>query len=159
LLEERIALLGALGVRLTSYVMLKPAPGMDEEDGVREALATIAYLAEQCARYRTALVIYLNPTYIAEGSMLESAARAGKFRPPTIQSVFRVVVEGQRFGAPIYTGLWSEGLAEDGNDFRGHEGYDPELRKALVHCSRTGDLAALTPYLGSAPQGVSSAAA
>lgn len=146
-MEERVALLGAMGVRLTSYVLIKPAPGMTEEHGVGEAVATMEYLREICDRHGTELVIYLTPTYIAEGSHLQLTTEPGDWIPPTIQSIFEVVVAGHRMGLPVYTGLWSEELADESTDFRGREGYDPRLREAMVHFNRTRDFSRLEPFL------------
>jgi hypothetical protein len=147
-LDDRLAILGRQGVRLTSYVMVKPAPNMTEDDGVREALATIEYLVDRCAHHRTDLVVYLTPSYIADGSSLHRTTRREDYLPPTIQSIFRVIVLGRRFGVPIYTGVWHEGLADDGNDFRGRDGYDPLLRKAIVQFNRTDDFSHLEPFVG-----------
>jgi archaeosine synthase beta-subunit len=146
-MEERVALLGAMGVRLTSYVLIKPAPGMSEQDGVGEAVATMEYLREICDRHGTELVIYLTPTYIAEGSHLQQTTRPGDWIPPTIQSIFEVVVTGHRMGLPVYTGLWSEELADESTDFRGREGYDPQLRAAMVRFNRTRDFSHLEPWV------------
>jgi archaeosine synthase beta-subunit len=146
-MEERVALLGAMGVRLTSYVLIKPAPRMTEEHGVTEAVATMEYLRELCDRHGTELVIYLTPTYIAEGSYLQRTSAPGDWTPPTITSIFEVVVAGHRMGLPVYTGLWSEELADESTDFRGREGYDPELRKAMVRFNRTRDFGHLEPFL------------
>jgi radical SAM enzyme (TIGR01210 family) len=147
LIEDRIAVCGELGVRMTSYVMVKPAPGMTEEEGVTDSLATIGYLAEQCGRRGVELVIYLTPTYIAMGSQLAMTTKAENYLPPTIQSVLTVIVKGRQYGVPIYTGLWSEELAEEGNDFRGRRGYDPQIRKAILAYNRTNDFTHLEPYL------------
>lgn len=146
-MEERVALLGAMGVRLTSYVLIKPAPRMTEEHGVCEAVATMEYLREICDRHGTELMIYLTPTYIAEGSYLQRTSEPGDWTAPTIQSIFEVVVAGHRMGLPVYTGLWSEELADESTDFRGREGYDPELRKAMVGFNRTRDFRHLEPFL------------
>lgn len=146
LMEERIRVIGELGMRLTSYVMIKPAPRMSEEHGVREAIATIEYLAEVCTRYGAEFVAYLTPTYIAEGSQLARATEPGDWTPPTIQSVYRVAASAWRMGIPTYCGLWSEGLASDGNDYRGHRNYDPAVRQALLKVNRTGDPAYLAPF-------------
>jgi archaeosine synthase beta-subunit len=146
-LEERVGILGALGATMTSYVLVKPGLDMTEEEGVKESVATIAYLSDLCSRKRVPLTIYLTPTYIAEGSVLGALAREKGYLPPTIQSIFQIIVEGRRYGSPIYVGLWSEGLAEDRNDFRGRHGYDPALRKALVQFNRTNDFNHLEPFL------------
>ncbi|MGW1022882.1 hypothetical protein ACWD4J_04060 [Streptomyces sp. NPDC002577] len=145
-MEDRVALLGALGIRLTSYVLIKPAPRMTDEEGVREAVATMEYLKELCGRHGTELMIYLTPTYIAEGSYLQRTTEPGDWTPPTIQGIFQVLLAGHRMGLPVYSGLWSEELADENTDFRGREGYDPELRRAMVRFNRTRDFAHLAPF-------------
>jgi radical SAM enzyme (TIGR01210 family) len=147
-MEDRAALLGAMGIRLTSYVMIKPAPRMTDEQGVQEAVATMEYLQDICDRYGTELVIYLTPTYVAEGSYLQRTAGPGDWVPPTIQSIFQVLVAGHRMKLPVYIGLWNEELADEETDFRGREGYDPELRKAIVRFNRTHDFSNLEPFIG-----------
>lgn len=146
-MEQRIELLGDLGVRLTSYVMVKPAPRMTDEDGVREAVATIEYLLERCSRANVDLVAYLTPTYVADGSYLAENFGHDEWVPPRIQDIAEVVVQGRRLGVPVYSGLWSEGLAGVNGDFRGREGYDPSLRDAIAELNRTGELSALEPFV------------
>jgi archaeosine synthase beta-subunit len=150
IMEERIALLGDLGVRLTSYVMVKPAPGMTDEHGVREAIATIAYLKEVCDRHGVELIAYLTPTYIAGGSVLARTVGADAYTPPTIQNILEVVLGGHELGVKVYTGLWNEGLAGDGEDFTGREGYDPAIRDAIAAFNRTDDFTSLEPYAADA---------
>ncbi len=142
-MEKRIALLGESGVRLTAYVMVKPGPRMTEAQGVAEAVATMDYLAEQTARHGVDLVIYLTPNYVAEGSTLARTVRREDYLPPTIQSILEVVLAGHGMGLPVYSGLWSEGLADEAGDFRGREGYDPAMRDALLAVNRTDNRAAL----------------
>jgi archaeosine synthase beta-subunit len=147
IMEDRIELLGELDMRLTSYVMIKPAPRMTDAEGVREAVATIEYLLDRCTRATVELVAYLTPTYIAEGSDLQRAFGREDWKPPTIQDIARVIVGGNRVGVPVYTGLWSEGFAEEEGDYRGREGYDPELRAAIAELNRTNDFAVLEPFV------------
>lgn len=146
-MTDRIALLGDLGMRLTSYILVKPAPRMTEEQGIAEAVATMEYLAELCRARDVPFVAYLTPTYIAAGSHLHRTTEPGDWLPPTIQSIAKVVAAGHALGLPTYTGLWSEDMAEDGADFRSRPGYDPDLRNALVAYNKVLDLALLTPFL------------
>lgn len=137
--EQRLQVMGSMGVRLTSYVMVKPAPRMTEEQGVSEAISTISYLADQCARFGVPLIAYLTPLYIAAGSRLATITKRGEWTPPTIQSVAAVIDGARHLGVPVYVGIWSEGLAEDGRDYRSRPGYDPDLRKAIVEYNKSGD--------------------
>lgn len=137
--EEIIVLLGKLKVRLTSYVMLKPGPTMTEEEGIQEALATIRYLARKCHKAGTELVIYLNPTYVAENSPLAKMMKKTGYRPPRIQSVVRTIIGAKDLGLPIYTGLWCENISEAGNDFSGRKDYDEKFRAAVKEFNKTQD--------------------
>lgn len=147
IMEDRISLLADLGMRFTSYILVKPAPRMTEEHGVREAIATMEYLADVCARRDVEFVAYLTPTYLARGSYLQATTAPGDWMPPTIQSIFDVVVAGHRMGIPVYSGLWSEGLAEENTDFRGRDGYDPKLHRAIIRFNKTNDFGYLGPFV------------
>jgi radical SAM enzyme (TIGR01210 family) len=146
-MERRVAVLGESGVRLTSYVMVKPGPGMTDTDGVEEALATVSYLQGLTEKHGVDLVIYLTPLYIAEGSPLALGPDRRDYTPPSIQSVYDIVRQTSSMRIPVYSGLWSEGLADDGNDFRGRDGYDPELRSAILRLNKSGDPADLESSL------------
>ncbi|GBE17219.1 radical SAM superfamily protein [bacterium BMS3Abin15] len=112
LFESKVAILGNLGVRLTSYVMLKPSPYMSEDDGIREAEKTVAYLKETASKNNVDLIIYLCPTYIAKNSDLAKLMYENKYEPPEYASVLRIVEYCHKLKISVYTGLWSEGLAE-----------------------------------------------
>ncbi len=134
--EKKLALLGKYGVRLTSYVLVKPSPTMTDEEGVEEAIATIDYLLEQRKRFGIDLVIYLNPTYIAKGSAMEKQLHEVSYQPPRIQDIYRIIQAAQAKEVPIYTGLWSEGLGDESNDFTAREDYDPSLRQYIYHLNQ-----------------------
>ena len=139
MVEEKIKILGKCGVRLTSYVMVKPGPYMTEAEGIQEALATVEYLCQQCSRANVELIIYLNPTYNAEGSNFEQIVKENGYTPPKIQSVFNIITEAQRWAVPIYTGLWSESMDRKEKDYRGREGFDLNIEKAIKNFNKTKD--------------------
>jgi radical SAM enzyme (TIGR01210 family) len=144
--EARVKLLGEMGVRLTSYVLLKPGPTMTEEQGIREAILTIHYIAELCDRHCTDFVIYLNPAYAAKGTPLARAFAVHQYRPPRIQSIVEVIRETRPLDVRIYVGLWSEGNAEGHGDYTTHEDYQPEIRTALKQFNKTQAVSVLQPY-------------
>jgi len=146
-LEDRIRLLGEMGIRFTSYVLLKPGPTMTEEEGIREAILTAEYLAETCRKFGTALVIYLNPVYAAQGTPLSEAFLANQYRPPRIQSVLEVIAAVRSLQVPIYTGLWSEDNAVWSGDYTVHSDYDPAIKEVVKKYNKTQDFALLQPYL------------
>ena len=145
-LEERVWLLSAFDSRFTGYIMVKPAPRMTERQAVDEALATVEYLATLCERHGVPFLPYFTPTYIARTSELAMQSACGDYSPPTIQTIFEVVLRTHLQGLPVYTGLWSEGLAGEDGDFTARPGYDPALRAALVAFNRSNDPALLEPF-------------
>ena len=133
-------------MRLTSYVLLKPGPTMTEDEGICEAIMTIEYLFEICQKYGTKLVVYLNPTYAAKGTPLAKTFLEHKYKHVRIQSVVKVIEETRDLKIPIYTGLWSEGNAEENGDFTCHDDYLPEIHSALKKFNKTQDYSLLSPY-------------
>lgn len=144
--ESKIKLLGEMGVRLTSYVLLKPGPTMTEQEGVKEAILTIEYLAEVCQKFGTDLVIYLNPVYVAKGTPLAKAFSLHQYKPVRIQSVVQVIAETHYLNVPIYTGLWSENNTDGYGDYTVHKDYQPEIRNALKQFNKTQDFDLLQPF-------------
>ncbi|MBN2141954.1 hypothetical protein JW711_01365 [Candidatus Woesearchaeota archaeon] len=138
--EEKVQILGALGAKLTSYVMLKPAPGMSEEQGITEAIKTIEYLKDLTATQAIDLVVYLNPTYVAENAPISRKMHALQYQPPSIQSALQVVFASHAMNVPIYVGLWSENLAGKAGDFNCRADYNPLIKKALKEFNQTQDM-------------------
>jgi radical SAM enzyme (TIGR01210 family) len=149
--EAKVKLLGEMEARLTSYVLLKPGPTMTEEEGIREAILTIHYIAELCQRYGTDCIIYLNPLYAAKGTPLAHAFLLHQYKPPRIQSVVRVIHETRHLNVRIYVGLWSENNAEGGGDYTSHNDYQPKIRKALKQFNQTQTPSVLEPYFEQLP--------
>ena len=149
--EARVKLLGEIGVRLTSYVLLKPGPAMTEEEGIREAIATVAYLAGICQRHGVELVVYLNPAYAARGTPLAEAFLANHYQPVRIQSVMQVIVETRHLQVPVYTGLWSEDNAVGGGNYTVHHDYDPAIRKAIKDYNKRQDFSLFEPFISPSP--------
>lgn len=144
--EAKIKLLGEMGVRLTSYVLLKPGPTMTEQEGIKEAILTIEYLVEVCQKFGTDLVIYLNPVYVAKGTPLAKTFSLSQYQPVRIQSVVQVIAETLYLNVPIYTGLWSENNTDGYGDYTVHKDYQPEIRNALKQFNKTQDFALLEPF-------------
>jgi len=147
LLEQKIKLLGAMGIRLTSYVMLKPGPTMTEQEGIEEAIKTIEYLAEHCRAANVNLVIYLNPVYAAKGTPLAEQFALHRYRPPQIQSVVQIIAATQHLNVPIYTGLWSEHNAEENGDYQSLATYQAEVRHAVKQYNKHQNFSALRPFV------------
>ena len=151
LLEQKIKLLGEMGMRLTSYVMLKPGPTMTEQDGIDEAVNTIEYLADCCRAAHVSLVIYLNPVYAAKGTPLARQFALHHYRPPQIQSIVQIIAATRHLNVPIYTGLWSEHNAEENGDYQSLATYQAEVRNALKQYNKTQNFSVLKPFINTIP--------
>lgn len=139
LFESKVSVLGDVGIRLTSYVMLKPSPHMTENEGIREAEETITYLAGLTERNGVDLVIYLNPTYIAEGAPIARVMHEEGYEPPRISSARCVAQWCSKLGIPAYVGLWSEGLAEPGGSYDTSHPIERRARGTLRAFNKTQD--------------------
>lgn len=147
LFEEKAAVLGKLGIRLTAYVMLKPGFDMTEKEGVEEACATLHYLYRLCKKCKTNLIVYLNPTYIAKNSRLKDCMEKSHYMPPKIQSVLKVLLEAEKLNIPIYTGLSSESLCMENGDFKAHLDFDMNIFNAVRQFNKNQDYAVLHNFI------------
>lgn len=145
--ESSVKLLGELGVRMTCYILLKPAPTMTEQEGIQEAIATIEYLSELSQKHGVDLIVYLNPMYAAEGAPLMDAFVKHQYKPVRIQSVLEVVLHAFNLNVPIYTGLWMEDNAKIGGDYTSHIDYQPEIREVIKQYNKTQDGTLFRSYL------------
>jgi radical SAM enzyme (TIGR01210 family) len=99
---------------LKIYFMMKPVPGMSEEEAVSDIVNGIDYLDSIATRYSIDINMHLNPTYVASGTELEEAFAEGKFEPPKLESVRRAVLHAENKNISVFVGLNDEGLAVPG---------------------------------------------
>jgi len=137
--ESKLRLLGSYRIGLTSYVMLKPSPFMDEQWGINEAKQTILYLEEISKKYHVDLNIYLNQTYIAKGSQISKKMHENGFSPPLISSVINIVQFCDQLNIPIYAGLSSEGLEESNETCRLNTPREIQAYRTLINFNKTQD--------------------
>lgn len=104
--------------RLKTYFMLKPTPGLSEEDAIADIVGGIHYLDRLARRYRIPINMHLNPTYVAAGALLEKEFHAGRFTPPLLDSVRRAALAAEGKNISLYIGLNDEGLAVENGSFR-----------------------------------------
>lgn len=125
------------GFCLKVYFMVKPVPDLSEEDAIQDVVSGIEYLARIADRYKLAINMHLNPTYVARGTGLEEAFSSGRYTPPLLESVRRAVLAAEGAKISIFVGLHDEGLAVPGGSFI-REGDEP-LIEALENFNRTQD--------------------
>ncbi len=127
--------------RLKCYLMQKPIVGMSDEDAIRDIQQGIDYLSELACKYGVAINMHLNPTFVARGTLLETAFRAGDYTPPMLLDVARAVMHGMGKNISIFVGLCDEGLAAQGGSFI--RPGDEAVAGHLEAFNRTGDFSRL----------------
>jgi len=139
--EAMVRKISKYGFRLKTYFMLKPVPEMSEEEAVADIVKGIDYLHTIAVNYNIAVNMHLNPTYVAQGTALETAFKNGSYVPPRLESVEKTVLAAKGKAISIYVGLNDEGLAVPGGSFI-REG-DDAVRERLMNFNQSGDYAVL----------------
>lgn len=134
---ERVA---AAGARLAVYVLLKPID-TGEGEAVEDSVATARRVFSLGARLGVATRVQLEPCFVAPGTPLDEAFRAGRYRPPWLWSVVEVVTRVAPLGR-VLVGLSEEGLGPPGAPHN-CDSCTAAVRAALVRYNRTGDPAPL----------------
>lgn len=91
-LSEAAGTLRELGVTAGGYALLNPAPGLDPQWTVDEAIDTIDWILDK----RTGLgmdEVYFGPTCVGENTPLEAPWRRGEFAPASLHAVLSVLTE------------------------------------------------------------------
>ncbi|MBN2443077.1 MAG: hypothetical protein JXJ04_17085 [Spirochaetales bacterium] len=115
--EKLAEMLSRYKYRLKTYFMLKPVPGLSEDDAIADIAAGIRYLDSISAKYNLDINMHLNPTYAAIGTPLADAFHNGTFVPPTLQSVKKAIAAAEGTRISIFAGLNDEDLAVPGRSF------------------------------------------
>jgi radical SAM enzyme (TIGR01210 family) len=139
--ENLVKMLAQYRFRLKIYFMLKPVPGLSEEAAISDITEGIRYLDRISKRFGLQINMHLNPTFVAQGTPLEDAFKAGKYMPPKLESVRRAILAAESTGITLFAGLNDEGLAVPGGSFI-REG-DEELINLLEEFNRTQDFSLL----------------
>jgi radical SAM enzyme (TIGR01210 family) len=115
--EKMAHMMSKYHFKLKVYFMLKPVPGISEEEAIQDVAAGINYLDKIAQEYTLDINMHLNPTYAAYGTPLETAFKKGDYKPPTLESVRKTVLQAQGKRISIFVGLSDEGLATPGGSF------------------------------------------
>lgn len=132
--------------RIKCYFMQKPVVRMSDEAAVEDIRSGIEYLHAVRLRTGVRINLHLNPTFVAKGTPLEAAFRAGAYSPPQLVDVLRAVLHGAGKSISIFVGLYDEGLAVPGGSFL--RPGDERLVAALESFNRTQDYGALAELCG-----------
>ena len=127
--EKLCEMLASHSFRLKCYFMLKPVPGMSDEEAILDIHQAIDYLSGLAQRHEIKINMHLNPTYVASGTILEDSFRKGEYCPPRLRDVASAASYGQGKAITIFLGLSDEGLACEGGAFirPGEEGIVEKL--------------------------------
>ncbi|MBN1183116.1 MAG: hypothetical protein JXB49_12560 [Bacteroidales bacterium] len=104
-------------IRLKTYFMLKPVPGLTDEEAINDIKRGIDLLDELAKKYDIEINMHLNPTYVSRGTVLEKEFLKGNYTPPTLASTREAVLHAKDKNITLYVGLSDEGLAVDGGSF------------------------------------------
>ena len=128
--EAMVEKIAGYGFKLKTYFMLKPVPGLTEKAAIEDIINGINYLDSLSRRYRIRINMHLNPTFVANGTALETEFREGNYEPPQLQSVQKAALAAEKKQISLYIGLNDEGLAVPEGSFirRGDETLLEKLR-------------------------------
>ncbi|MDC7223545.1 MAG: hypothetical protein PQJ60_07365 [Spirochaetales bacterium] len=126
---------GKFGFHLKCYFMLKPVPGLSEQDAEEDIRKAITYLGEVSEKHNVTINMHLNPTYVAKGTPLEESFLAGDYEPPRLPSLVNIIRHAKDHSLSLFVGLDDEGLAVQGGSFI-REG-DEKLITKLEEFNRT----------------------
>ena len=104
-------------LKLKTYFMLKPVPGLTDEDAREDIKKGIDYLDTIANRYDLGINMHLNPTYVARGTILEKEFLEGRYRPPDLKLTRDAVLYAEDKNITVYVGLYDEDLAVEGGSF------------------------------------------
>ncbi|MFH1808438.1 MAG: hypothetical protein ABIJ09_06830 [Pseudomonadota bacterium] len=126
--ERAATVLAQHGARLLVYLLIKPL-GLDEDQAIADAVASSRYVFELATRLRVPAHVALQPVFVAPGTAIEKAWRAGHYQPPSLWSVIEVLRQVHPLGE-VTVGTSDEGL-DPRMAPRGCEGCTPSLQQAL----------------------------
>ena len=139
--EKTTRMVARHGFSLKAYFMLKPIPGMSNDEAVEDIHRAIDYLSALSQKFGLPINIHLNPTYVASGTLLEDAFLRGDYSPPSLESVIRAIRHANGTNVSVFVGLNDEGLAVAGGSFL--DGADPSQLQMLQKFNRTQEFEAL----------------
>jgi len=115
--EGLVRKMAPYGFHLKCYFMQKPVPEMDDAQSVADIEMAIDYISRIASTHKIAINIHLNPTYVAAGTALETAFKAGRYQPPRLEDVAKAALQAKGKNISIFIGLSDEGLAVAGGSF------------------------------------------
>ncbi len=139
--EKMAKKVAGYGFKLKTYFMLKPVPGLSEEDAILDIKNAINYLHEIANKYSLEINMHLNPTYVAKGTVLEEEFKKSNFTPPKLDSLREVALEAEGKNISLFLGLNDEGLAVEGGSFI--KDGDEEIIKTMEKFNKTQDFSFL----------------
>jgi radical SAM enzyme (TIGR01210 family) len=139
--ESMVEKIAGYGFKLKCYFMLKPVPGLSEENAIEDIVKGINYLDFISQKYDIEINMHLNPTFVSRGTALETEFKKGNYQPPKIESIRQAVLAAEQKKISLFVGLNDEGLAVPGGSFI--RGGDQELLDKLHNFNQSGDFSIL----------------
>lgn len=138
-------LLAGHGVSLKAFLMQKPLPDMSEEEALEDVKKSIDYLSKISSKYNIKINAHINPAYIAKGTILEKAYKAGLYSPPLLQNVCKAALSAAGKNVSIFIGLNDEGLTKE--DHKANTFFEKEAVKVIEKFNQTNNFKLLEDYL------------
>ncbi|MBF0408405.1 MAG: archaeosine biosynthesis radical SAM protein RaSEA [Candidatus Riflebacteria bacterium] len=126
--ERAAHVLAESGASLLANILLKPL-GTTESEAVEDAVKTGEYLFQLGKKLNLRIRAALQPVFVAPGTVLEKEFLAGRYSPPNLWSVVKVLKKLHPLGE-IVVGMSDEGL-EPKRAPTGCSKCDAELKKLL----------------------------
>jgi radical SAM enzyme (TIGR01210 family) len=137
--ESVVKMLGARGVGLATYVIVKADPAHSDEEGKEDARRTCEYLKNLCRGSDTDLTLKINTMYGAEGSAWARAASKHGWVPPSIFDLAEVMLDVWDDHVKVFAGLYDEGLATHDGHYEIRPDFEPWALNALERYNQTMD--------------------
>jgi radical SAM enzyme (TIGR01210 family) len=135
--ENLVQQVAQYGFHLKTYFMLKPVPGLSDDESIADVVRGIDYLDGISRKFNIKINMHLNPTYVSSGTILETEFNKGNYLPPTLEMVRKTVLSAKNKCVSIYVGLNDEGLAVPGGSFI--RPGDEDLQEKLLQFNHSGD--------------------
>lgn len=124
-------------MKIKAYFMLKPVPGLSDEDAIKDVHDGIDFLHKMANIYKLDVNMHLNPTYVAKGTILEEEFLKQTYFPPTLEMTRQAAVYAKDKNISLFIGLFDEGLAVDGGGFIKDNDEDKRLFGLLSQFNET----------------------
>jgi radical SAM enzyme (TIGR01210 family) len=109
----------SIPILLDENVLLKPAPGISNQEAIQECFQTLNHLNSLGIRFNVPVSARINPTFVSQGSYLHKKFLENNYSPPKMEDIASVLslCHKNKLKIPIFIGLNEESLETAGGSF------------------------------------------